>query len=557
MKAISLVLSLLISAATVFAQVDEAREAIDRGEYVRAVNLLSAELADRPTADTFLYLGIAYRHMKEYQKAEDVFHEGMMRFPRDIRFPTELANLFIENNDIDSAKAELQHVLTIEPTNNYASDELATIDMSRGDVQAALRSWNKSGRPFINDILHNYYLNFGSWVVRDGVTFHPSAPLLYKQWKTTEARLLQTDDFSNVGLEVEPTRVPDQYNAVVRTTSRLNTLPDFLFNIIKGAPVQIAYVDVWNIQNTGMNFNGNYRWDANRRRAAGGFKIPLPNTGLLNLEFGQLWRSENWDLSSVIEPNLLPDAKFLYKATALGGYITQIPTYRVQWGAGFVYRNRAARGNIPQMALNNLNVGRFSADLSLRLADRNYQNRLRLEGFAARPSIIGNIRYSGGVAELNNRYTFSKDSRTYFDWTLKGGTIRGPVVPIEDYFLLGMDYSPMNLMRGHVAAHDGKYSRGPLGTDFVLANTDIERKIATIPFFNTLNIPYITVKWELFLDSGKTWDRNHVVQPSKLLFDTGGGLRLETPTHSFNLVYGRNLREGRNVFFGYYERRLW
>ena len=145
----------------------------------------------------------------------------------------------------------------------------------------------------------------------------------------------------------------------------------------------------------------------------------------------------------------------------------------------------------------------------------------------------------------------------YFDWTLKGGTVRGSVVPIDNYFLLGMNYSPLNLMRGHVASEGGKYGNGPLGTEFVLANTDVERKLATIPFFNTLNIPFITVKWELFFDTGKTWDRNHVVQPSKLLLDTGGGLRFETPTHSFNLVYGKSLRDGNNVFYGYYERRIW
>ena len=96
-----------------------------------------------------------------------------------------------------------------------------------------------------------------------------------------------------------------------------------------------------------------------------------------------------------------------------------------------------------------------------------------------------------------------------------------------------------------------------MGTDFVLLNTDVERRLATIPLFNTLNIPFISVKWEVFFDAGKTWDRNHIFKPSKLLLDTGAGLRFETPTHSFNVGYGRGLRDGQNVFFGYYERRLW
>ena len=114
-----------------------------------------------------------------------------------------------------------------------------------------------------------------------------------------------------------------------------------------------------------------------------------------------------------------------------------------------------------------------------------------------------------------------------------------------------------NLLRGHAVTDHGEYGNSPLGSDFVLLNTDVERRLATIPLFNALNIPFISVKWEVFFVAAKTWDRNHVFKPSKLLLDTGAGLRFETPTHSFNIGYGRALREGQNVFFGYYERRLW
>src|SRR6266567_3792218 len=203
MKAISTVFVFFFTAHIAFAQIDEARDAIDRGEYVRAVNILSETLARNPVPDAYLYLGIAYTAMKEYQKAEDILKEGNQRYRKD-------------------AKAELERTLVIDPNNNYASDLLATINMSEGEVQAALQSWNKSGRPVINDILHNYYLTFSSWVVRDAVAFHPAGVLKYSQWKTTESRLFETDNFSNVGLEIEPTVIPDQYNAIVRTTAKTN-----------------------------------------------------------------------------------------------------------------------------------------------------------------------------------------------------------------------------------------------------------------------------------------------------------------------------------------------
>ena len=43
----------------------------------------------------------------------------------------------------------------------------------------------------------------------------------------------------------------------------------------------------------------------------------------------------------------------------------------------------------------------------------------------------------------------------------------------------------------------------PDASDFALLNTDFERRLA-IPMFNTLNIPFLTVKWNLFLDGAKT-----------------------------------------------------
>ena len=147
---------MLLLGGVALGQVDEARQAIEQGEYVLAVNILSEILASRPDPDAYLYLGIAYRHMKEYQKAEDTFNEGSQRYPNDSRFQNELANLFLENNDIQSAKSALRRALAVDPSNSYASDQLASIDMSTGDVEAALKAWNKSGRPLINDILNNY-----------------------------------------------------------------------------------------------------------------------------------------------------------------------------------------------------------------------------------------------------------------------------------------------------------------------------------------------------------------------------------------------------------------
>jgi hypothetical protein len=234
-----------------------------------------------------------------------------------------------------------------------------------------------------------------------------------------------------------------------------------------------------------------------------------------------------------------------------------IPHYRVEIGAGFEYVNRAASGDLPELFTDSLNTGTFNVETNLRLVDNRYQNRLRLEGFAARKSILGNLDYTGGTAELNNRYTLSNSSEMFLDWSFKGGTARGDL-PVEDYFVLGVDTRPRNLLRGHTAAEHGRYGHGPMGTDFALINFDIERRLRTIPLFNTLNLPYITVKAEFFVDAAKTFDRQGIFQEGKLFIDTGAGLKFQTRTVAFNLMYGRSLREGgAGVVYGYIEKQLW
>jgi tetratricopeptide (TPR) repeat protein len=549
-------LALLLLAAPAFAQVEEGREAIARGEFARAIEILSAALADNPAPDTYLYLAIAHGNMRDYDRAESVLTEASGRYPQDPRFHNELAGVYLARRNVEMAQSALRQALAVDPNNAYATDLLANIDMSAGEVQSALQSWNRTGRPILDEILHNYYLTFGSWVAREAVAFRPAGILRYEEWKTTEARLFESDNFSNASLEIEPALTPDHYNAVVRTTAKTNTGSGMLFDLVKGMPVQTSYFDLWNIKDSGINFNSSYRWDPDRRRMRSGLKIPLPLPGILFLDVGQTWRSERWDLSPVIRSESRPRARFNYKANALRLGVRHIPNYRVEVGAGFEYVNRDATGDLPELFTDSRNSGTFRVQTSLRFADRRYQNRLNLEGFAARKSIVGDFDYSGATAELKNRFTLARSTETFLDWSFKAGTSHG-ALPVEDYFVLGVGSNSQNLLRGHSVANHGRYGRGPMGTDFALVNFDIERRLRTIPLFDTFNLPYIKVKAEFFVDAARAFDRRRIFQQGKLFVDTGAGLKLESRTVAFNLILGRSLRDGTGVLYGYIEKVLW
>ena len=534
-----LFLAALLFPSGLHAQVDEARGAIDRGEYVRAVNILSKAVVESPSADAFLYLGIAYAHMREFQKAEDILRQGSDHFPADPRFHNELADTYLATNDVDKARQALTDALSVDPENDYASDLLANIDMSEGEVQAALRSWNKSGLPIIDDILNNNYLNFQQWAAAKAPAFRPGGVLRYRQWRTTEQRLFEIGAFSNVGIEILPTPAPDHYDADILTSAKTNGFIDLLFTALKGAPVWTTYLDVWNVGNSGVNVNSMYRWNPDRRLAELAVRMPLPLPGLLFLDVAGIWRNEQWDAPST--------GPFRFKSTGGRLMLKHIPDYRFEIGGGLEYSNRAS--------LDDRNIGKWLLETSIRLADARYQNRLHAKAFTARRDITGPLEYRGGTVELEQPARLSRNAGVFLDWTLKGGTSRGDT-PIDEKFALGVDVHPESLLRGHAVFKDSRYGRAPMGTDFGLLNLDVERRIAVLPLFNTFNLPFINLKWEIFVDAAQTSDRiTH--QHTKLLVDAGAGLKLETPTHAFNLIYGRSLRDGQDVLAVYVEKRRW
>jgi hypothetical protein len=300
--------------------------------------------------------------------------------------------------------------------------------------------------------------------------------------------------------------------------------------------------------------NSSYRWDYNRKRGEFQIHAPIPLPGVLFLTAAGLWRSERWDVGPVLQNDAGAGNRFLYKSTGARAELKYVPYFRFDFGGGFEYTNRAANGSLPQLHLDSSNSGKVIYEASLRLADSRYQNRIHVEGAVARKTFAGDLNYGTATVEMNNRFLISKESNTVFNWTVRGGASDGQL-PVEEYFVLGLDMHAGNLLRAHPASEHGHYGSAPMGTSFALSNMDIERRVAILPLFNSLNLPYLDVKGQIFLDSGQTMDRANIFKEGKLYFDTGAGLKFEAPTHSLNMIYGKSLRDGRNVFYAYIQKR--
>ena len=552
-----LALMLLACTPGAWAQGDaltEARAAMANGEYARAATLLGSAIQTDPSADAYVYLGISYAHTREWMRAEETLKEGASRYPKDPRFHNELAGVYLAANDLPRARQSLQQALDVDPGNKYATDLLATVDMSMGNIASALKIWNRDGRPIIGDILHNGHAGFENWTVEKASAFRTGETLTWGKWKTTEARLRETGIYASVGVDIEPTTSPDRYTAVIRTVPRTLSKQQLVVPLLETLFFRSPSLQVWNIRNSGVTLDMGYRFATNRHRAEVGFLAPLPLPGLLFLEATGTFRSERWDIS---EPSVDTgyDPRFYYQSTGFLAMLRHIPHYRVEVGAGFEYRNRTVHGSQPGLALDSRNTGKMLFETTILPFDGRFRSRIHGEGFVARQSLMGDMDYSGGTVESNNRYLLDKGGKNLVEVTLKAGTSRG-AIPVDDYFMLGLRQRTENYLRGHNTVDDeGHFGNAPMGTSFTLFNSTYERLIRRLPLFNVLNAPYIDVKWLLFVDGGRTFDRAHIFEQGKILVDVGGGFKLDTPTRLFYLTYGRSLRDGTGTLVAYLGKR--
>jgi tetratricopeptide (TPR) repeat protein len=131
-------------------RVSEVRKLYDTkhwSEVVRAVPELPEE-----GAELQLYRGLALARLERWDEARETLEKGLARYPGDTRFLIELAGIAYHEKDFAKAKQELRHALAIRPEDEYSNDFLASIYFQEGNLEAALKYWNRAGKPKLTDL---------------------------------------------------------------------------------------------------------------------------------------------------------------------------------------------------------------------------------------------------------------------------------------------------------------------------------------------------------------------------------------------------------------------
>ena len=504
------------------------------------------------SADLVLYRGLALAQLQRWKEARVTFEQGLVRNPRDARFPAELAGIAYRQRQYSRAKRDLRRALAINPHDDYTNNFLASIYFLEENLEAALKYWNRTGRPQLKDLTLDPPPKLKPLLLDRAFAFSPRIEWRRDQYLSAEARLRALDLYPHMrfDLRAEPDGSFNLGFHAIERDGWGNTKLEGIVSLLRGLPYQTIYPEFYNLDRGGLNWLSLIRWDAQKRRVLTEIAAPLEENPAIRYQVYFDARNENWDLTNTLLGSLAAPAYLnLEKATG-GAKIRFIENGLWQWNAGVEYSYRTFRNlsAVPAQAGPFFTNGsaialRSGIERSLvRFPERRFTLDADAAGelgtFFANPlgkygRIEGSLSANWFPEASGDDYQMKAD--------LKGGRTFGNV-PFDELFMVGFDRDNDLWLRGHPGLRNGKKGNAPLGRNFLLVNWEMDKIVYKSAFF--------TVKAGPFLDSGKISDPSGSFGSPKWLWDTGMQAKIRVlGSVEFVIGYGKDLRSGNNSFF--------
>jgi tetratricopeptide (TPR) repeat protein len=504
-----------------------------------------------PSAELEFYYGSALGRLGRWEEARLAFLAGHHVFPKDERFLVELAGVAFKQKHSGEAAAGLRRALKLAPQDSYANDFLGTIYFLQGNLEAALKYWNRVDKPEIENIRSEPTPKLDSVLLDRAFTFSPAGILRVPDLGATEKRIEGLEIFPTYHLELQA-RDDGKFSAVFRNRELdgwgPNQWGDF-FLLLRGLPAQTVYPEFFNFKGRGLNFTSMFRWDVEKRRIRTMFSGPLSGNPGRHFALAMDLRDENWYLyPSFTGPAPLLGA-FKLRREALSANLGSFVSDRWTWFAGAEFSHRDFR---------NVDLG---TALLPALLTRGYQLK-QTTGVEMQIWRVPERRLTlaaGGSSQVGRMW--SQSSRSFeklqsfvllhwFPWAqgddyemqeqIREGKTWGSV-PFDELFALGIDADNDLWMRGHIASRDGRKGSAPLGRNYFLSNWELDKNV----YSNGL----LTLKLGPFLDTGKIIDPLPGLGSRRWLWDVGVQAKARVLGVEVILSYGKDLRTGTNAIY--------
>jgi len=516
------------------------------------------ELEHVPAKDAELeyQYGSALAQIGRLSEGRQVFRAGQQQWPKDKRFPIELAGIAFKQKHPEQAARYLRHALRIDPRDTYANDFLGTVYFIAGNLEAALTYWNRIDKPYVERILPNDALRIRGAVLDRALAFSPAVELRLADLETSYARLAGLGVFPSPRIQLAA-RPENKFDAILNLQERNgfgDSLWQGLISTFSGVAYQTIYPEYFNIRGSATNITSLVRWDAQKRRLAAEFAAPLHANPRWRYRIGFDLRNEDWDIrQSFTGPSPSLGALNL-RREAVYAEIDSYNSGRWGWSAAGDFSHRDYRSVVQGSTLGpNFLLEGFQLKQLTRVhyaLVRSPEQRFAVQTEAA--SQIARIwsqpahafgKLQGSIEARWFPQLRGDDYATKFQ--LRGGGASAHV-PFDELFMLGMERDNDLWLRAHVGTRDGRKGSAPLGTHYLLANSEIDKNL----YSNGL----ITAKLGPFFDTGRITGAPNL-ESRKWLFDTGAQATLRVLGVGLTFVYGKDLRTGNNAFYFAAERR--
>jgi tetratricopeptide (TPR) repeat protein len=526
-----------------------ARELSDQQRWQELVTLVQS--VQNPSADLEFYYGSALARLSRWNEAEHAFSAGARLRPTDKRFPMELAGVAFKRKRYPVAARYLRRALRLDPNDSYGNDFLGTVYFLQGNLEAALKYWNRVDKPRISEIQAQPPPLVDSVLLDRAMAFAPAGTLSGQDFLTTELRIRGLEIFPRFQIDLQA-RADGNFDILFRNRER-NGLGqgklEKLFLVFRGLPFQSITPEVYNLRHEAINFVSMYRWDAEKRRLRGELSGPFRNNPKVRYELMADLRGENWNIRKSFAGTAPVLGSFNMRREAVSANLTFFESGRWHWSAGAEISHRDFRDVVPGTALSpSLLTKGYQLKQTTQLDTalwRFPERRLTLDAGAS--SQLGRIwsEPSHSFEKLQGSLRFhwlpqSQGDDYEIQHRLRAGKTFGDV-PFDELFMLGLERDNDLEMRGHIGTRDGRKGSAPLGGDYFLSNWEVDKNVYGNGIF--------TVKLGPFVDTGKIGNSSAALGSQKWLWDVGAQATFRVFGVGVAFSYGKDLRSGNNAFY--------
>ncbi len=546
-------------------QVQQLFEQKNWAEVVRLASVVS----DR-SADLDFDYGLALAHMQNWSEARSALMAGQQLCPRQMRFDVELAGIAFQLKRYPESATWLRRGLKLDPEDEYANNFAGTVYLLMGNINAALKYWNRVQKPYLASLEFDPQLRVQRLILDRAFAFSQASVIREAEFETTQTRLNGLGIFPRFNLVLSAQPNGDggaSANEKFEMHFHARELDGFgsgrvpaLISTFAGALYETVYPSYFDIGKSATNFQSLLRWDSQKLRAWFSISAPLYDQPQRRCQLQANLRDENWAIRrsfSGVAPVL---GSLNLERESLEGSVTGFPSGRLQWSTGAELSHRSYRNVVEGTALTpalvvpgfELKYQASVEDKVVDLPEHRFWMTMGAGSEVARiwpaqaqvpdaPSLFARLQGSA----LAHWFPKQEGEKYEMQARLRAGQTLG-TAPFDELFLLGVERDTELWLRGQIGTRDRKKGSSPLGRNYILENADFSRLIYDNGLFGVTAGPLLDVARVGAPTSGLS----NGLATGEWLFDLGAAVKVTVLGTSFVLTYGRDLRTGSNALYG-------